>query len=90
MLHLWSCMTVYKYDTSANLLNHKNDFGIAAERHFFDTNHVKCPRDVGSTTKWQTATPNLHNPYDKQTLTPKDFYKFAKENIHGIKYLYVS
>jgi hypothetical protein len=83
-------MTVYKYDTFANFTNHKNDFGIAAERHFFDTSHVKGPCDVGSTTKWQTARPNLQHPYDKQTLTPKDFHKFAKEDIQRIKYLYVS
>lgn len=57
MLHLWSCMTVYKYDTFANLINHKNGFGIAAERHFFATSHVKGPCDaVVRTTKWQSQT----------------------------------
>jgi hypothetical protein len=28
--------------------------------------------------------------YDKQVLTPKDFYEFAQENIHAINYFYVS
>jgi hypothetical protein len=79
------------HDTAANLINHQNEFGIAAGRHFFATSHVKGPCDVvSSTRKWQTARPNLQHPYDKQILTPKDFNEFAKENIHGIKYLYMS
>jgi hypothetical protein len=75
----------------ANLVNHKDDSGIAAEWHFFATSHGKSPSDAaGGTTKWQTARASLQCPYDKQTLTPKGFYEFAQENIHGIKNFYVS
>jgi hypothetical protein len=38
----------------------------------------------------QAARANLQCPYDKQILIPKDLYEFAQENIHGIKYFYVS
>jgi hypothetical protein len=37
---------------SANLVNHKNDLGIAAEWHFFATSHDKSPcNTVCGTTK---------------------------------------
>jgi hypothetical protein len=37
---------------NGNLVNQKNDFGIAAEWHFFATSHGKSPCDaVGGTTK---------------------------------------
>jgi hypothetical protein len=53
--------------------------------------NVKSPCDaVGGTTKWQAARASLQHPYDKQILTPKYFYEFAQENIHGIKYFYMS
>jgi hypothetical protein len=75
----------------ANLVNHKNDFGIAAECHFFATSHGKSPcAAISGTTKRQAARASLQCPYDKRILTPKDFYEFAQENIHGIKYFYLS
>jgi hypothetical protein len=44
----------------ANLINHKNDFGIAAQWHFFATSYDKSPCDaVGDTTKWQAGRASL-------------------------------
>jgi hypothetical protein len=64
--------------------NHNNDFGTAAEWHFFATSHCENSYDaVSGTTKWPAARASLQCPYDKQILTPKDFYEFAQENIHG-------
>jgi hypothetical protein len=31
-----------------------------------------------------------HCSYDAQILSPKDFYEFAEENIHGVEYFYMS
>jgi hypothetical protein len=68
------------------LVNHKNNFGIAAEWHFSAINHDKSPCDaVGGTTKLQVARTSIQRPYNKQILTPKDFYEFAQENIHRTK-----
>jgi hypothetical protein len=71
--------------------NEAHDFGIAAEWHLFATSHGKSPCDaVGGTTKRQAARSSLQHSYDKQILTSKDFYEFAQENIHGLKYFCVS
>jgi hypothetical protein len=88
LMELHDSTQIWHFD---KLINHKNDFGIAAETHFFATSHGKGPCDaVGGTTKWQTAKPNLQHPHDEQILTLQDFYKFAQEIIYGIKYLYMS
>jgi hypothetical protein len=60
------------------LVNHKKDSGIAAEWHFFATSHGKSPCDAaGGTTKWQAVRASPQCLYDKQIMTPKDFYEFA-------------
>jgi hypothetical protein len=56
-------MTVKNF---ANLVNHKNDYGTAAEWYFFATSHDRSSRNAaGGARKWQTATSSLHCPYDK-------------------------
>jgi hypothetical protein len=79
----------YNRKNFANLVNRKNDFGIAAEWHFFATGYGKHLCDAVGDKKWQAAKANLQRPY-KQTLTPKDFYEFAQKIINGRKFFYVS
>lgn len=56
----------------------------------FSASHRKGFCDpIGSTTNWQTARASHQHRYTQQILTP-DFYEFSHENIHGIKYFYVS
>jgi hypothetical protein len=66
------------------LVNDKNDFGIAAEWHFFATSHGKSPCDaVEITTKQQAARTSLQCPYNKQILTSRDLYEFAQEHLQN-------
>ena len=70
---------------------HKADYGIAAEWHFFGPGHGKSPcDDIGGVTKRRVANASLQRPLEGQRLTPEDFFKFCEENIHGIKYLFIT
>jgi hypothetical protein len=58
---------------------------------FFAISHDKSPCDTdGGTTKQLAARAGFQHPHNKQILAPKGFYESAQENIHGIKYFYVS
>lgn len=75
----------------ANLCNHKKDFGLDAEWHFFATAHGKNACDgVGGTTKRETARASLQRPYKEQIMTTQQFFDFCNENIQGIKYVLVT
>ena len=84
------CATQYK--NCKNLINlcyHKEDFGIPAEWHFFATSHGKGPCDgVGGTV--EAAKASLQHPYHDQIMTTYQLYTFAKENIHGISFEYLT
>ena len=68
-----------------NLCHHEMDFGIPAEWHFFATAHGKGPCDgVGGTLKRIVARVSLQRPYEKQIVTPRQFYRYAQENISSI------
>jgi hypothetical protein len=57
------------------LVIHRNDFGIAAEWHFFATKHGRIPcNTVGGTTKWKAVRLSFQCPYDKLMLTHKVLY----------------
>ena len=74
-----------------NLCYHKEDFGIPAEWHFFATSHGKGPCDgVGGTVKREAAKASLQRPYHDQIMTTYQLYTFAKENIHGISFEYLT
>jgi hypothetical protein len=57
----------YHRKNFSNLVNHNNDFGIAAEWHFFATSHSRSPcGTIGGTKKWKAAKPSLQHPYSNQ------------------------
>ena len=61
------------------------DFGIPAEWHFFATAHGKGPCDgVGGTLKRIVARVSLQRPYEKQIVTPRQFYRYAQEKIYPL------
>ena len=74
-----------------NLLFHKDDFfGIEAEWHFFATSHGKNACDgIGGSTKRLARIASIRRPINNQILTPEDLFKFADEDIHGIKLFFV-
>lgn len=74
-----------------NLCQHKNDFNILAEWHFSATAHGKGPCDgVGGTVKRLAARASLQRPYSEHIMTANDLYEWAKENISGINFIFVT
>ncbi|CAF2145756.1 unnamed protein product, partial [Rotaria magnacalcarata] len=74
-----------------NLCYHEEYFGMTAEWHFFATSHGKGPCDgVGGTVKREAARASLQRPYNDQIMTTYQLYMFAKENIHGISFEYLT
>ena len=72
-----------------NIANHKADFGIHAEWHFFATSHGKGPCDgVGGTVKRLAARASLQRPYDDQIQTPIQLFDWAQQNINAIHFAY--
>lgn len=66
----------------ANLLNHKNEFGIAAEWHFHASAHGKGPCDgIGGNLKRLAARASLQASSKNQILTVAALYQWAKENL---------
>ena len=85
-------VTQYKnFKNFINLCNHKSEFGIDAEWHFFATSHGKGPCDgLGGTIKRLAAKASLQRPYNEQIMTPRQLFVYARENISGINILYSS
>ncbi len=68
-----------------NLCHHQEDFGCAAEWHFFATSHGKGPCDgIGGTVKRLAAKASLQRPYNDQIMTARDLFHFALENIPSV------
>ncbi|XP_033127584.1 uncharacterized protein LOC117125231, partial [Anneissia japonica] len=75
----------------SNLRHHKDDFGLAAEWHFFATSHGKSPCDgIGGTVKRLVANASLQATTSGHILTPLDMFEWASANIPGIKFLHVT
>ena len=75
----------------ANLCNHYADHNLYAEWHFFATSHGKSPCDgIGGTVKRLVARASLQATVNNQILTPHDMYSWARNNIHGIEFFYVT
>ena len=74
----------------SNLTFHNEEFGIAAEWHFFATSHGKSPCDgVGGTVKREVARASLQATTSGFLLTPEDLYKWCQQHISGIKFIWV-
>lgn len=75
----------------SNLCYHQSDYGLAAEWHFFATSHGKSPCDgLGGTTKRLVARASLQATLEDQILNPHQMFEWADQNIHGIKFIFVS
>jgi len=74
-----------------NILHHESDFGVPCSWHFFATSHGKSPCDgIGGTVKRLTARASLQRPVKNQILNAQQMFDFAKDNIKGIKFVWVS
>jgi hypothetical protein len=66
------------------------DFHIAAEWNFFATSHGKICWDGIGWVKRLVAHASLYETERNQILTPKDLCKWAKGNITGITFFYIT
>lgn len=74
----------------ANLCNHKKDFDLDAEWHFFGSSHGKNACDgVGGTTKREVAKGSLQRPLNDQILNVDDMFSFCNEKLTKIKYFLI-
>jgi len=74
-----------------NVCQHRNDYGVEAEWNFFASSHGKNSCDgIGGTTKREVRRASLQRPYTDQILTTQDMFKYCRDNITGVKYIYVS
>jgi hypothetical protein len=74
----------------SNLCNHKTDFDLEAEWHFFASCHGKNACDgVGGTTKREVSKASLQRTITNQIITVEDMYTFCKDNIKGITYFLI-
>ena len=70
-----------------NLIEHKNDFCIDAEGHFFATSHGKGACDgVGGCVKRSAYRASLRRIYGDEITTPEKFYCWAKKNFQNINF----
>jgi hypothetical protein len=74
-----------------NITCHNEDFGVPAEWHFFATSHGKTACDgVGGTLKMLAAKASFQRPYNDQTMTPHQLYKWAQSSIHNLNFDFVT
>ena len=79
------------YKNFSNLCNHKKDYGIDAEWHFFATSHGKSPCDgIGGTVKRLVGRASLQATTVGHILTASQMYDWSCANINGIKFFYIS
>ena len=77
------------YKSFVNLCNHKADFGMNAEWHFFTTSHGKGPCDgFDGTVRRLAAKASLQRPYNEQIMISRQLFDFVRENISGINTVY--
>ena len=83
-----------QYKNKKNFINvclHDNDFRLRAEWNFFASSHGKNSCDgIGGTTKREVTRASFQRPYTDQILTPQDMFKYCRENITGVNYIFVS
>ncbi|KAL5508956.1 hypothetical protein EMCRGX_G004228, partial [Ephydatia muelleri] len=74
-----------------NLCYHEEDFGVAAEWHFFATSHGKSAADgIGGTVKRTAAKASLQRPKEDQILTPAQLYQFVSSEIKGMHFSFAT
>lgn len=74
-----------------NLCHHKDDYEIEAEWNFFATSHGKSPCDgIGGTVKRLAARASLQATDTGHIMTPSQLFEWAKTNIKGITFCYLS
>jgi len=82
-----------QYKNKKNFINmcfHKEDFGLEVEWHFFASCHGKNASDgIGGATKRAVSKASLQRIQGKQIPSPHEMYKFCKESIKGITYVFV-
>ena len=85
------CSAQYKNRKNfVNLCHHLEDFGIAAEWHFFATSHGKTAADgIAGTLKRLATKASLQRPTDNQILSAEQLFTFATNEIHGMNFGYV-
>ena len=70
-----------------NLINHKNDFGINAEWHFFATSHGKGACDgIGGTVKRHAYFTSLQKDTDLLLTSPERLFQWAKQFFKKIHF----
>ena len=70
----------------ANLVNHKDDFGLIAEWHFHATAHRKGPCDgLGAIIKREAS---LQAKPEKAILDSQTFYDWAKNKFENMEIFY--
>jgi hypothetical protein len=75
----------------ANLVYHKDDFGLDAQWHFFATSHGKNACDgVGGTIKREAAKASLQAVTSGHILTPKQLFEWGCKHIQNVKFFFIS
>lgn len=79
-----------RYNIS-NLMNHKKDFKIEAEWHFFATSHGKGPGDgIGGCVKKQAYRASLQNRNNLNITTTEKLYEWATKFFKKIFFDFTS
>lgn len=74
-----------------NLVNHKTDFNVDAEWHFFATSHGKGACDgVGGTVKRTAFRYNLQHDAASQITSTRRLYEWARSNFKNIHFDFCS
>ncbi len=86
------CSAQYKNRNNFyNMTLHEHDFGIPAEWHFYATSHGKSACDgLGGTVKRLVTRASLQRPLHDQILTPLKMFDWAKSNILGMNFVFVT
>lgn len=86
------CAAQYKNRNNFyNMTLHEHDFGVPADWHFYATSHGKSACDgLGGTIKRLVTKASLQRPLNDQILTPLQMFHWAKRNISGINFVYVT
>lgn len=73
-----------------NLCHHESDYQIQADWNFFATSHGKSACDgIGGTVKRLAGRASLQRPFQDQIQTPEDLFSWARENIKGVRVIWV-
>ena len=73
-----------------NLCFHASDFSIDCKWNFFATSHGKLPCDGIGTMKRVTARASLQKTTSGHILTAEQMFKFCKEAIPSVNFVYIT